>query len=125
MLLRISGRGILTALNQMLESHPIPSGSYPHLSQEFRLQFDSTTPSAKSKVISLTHRGQPIDLDRIYKLSCTTFMATGGDGITGFPTYGTIISKDSWKVGDLVLAYLRKHQLYQPHIIPRVFCSEQ
>jgi 5'-nucleotidase len=120
-LIKITGRNILLALNEMLAPHPTPSGSYPHVSAAFRVEFDGSSDllGSKQKVSAVWHKDQPLEMDRVYKLAVTTFMAAGGDGVTGFAT-GTIISNDSFPVAELVLRYLRGVQILHPNLRTRV-----
>ena len=77
------------------------------------------TVNRRRRHLAVWHRDQPLDLDREYKLAVTTFMATGGDGVTGFAA-GTVISNDSFPVAELVLRYLRGVQILHPNLRPRV-----
>jgi 2',3'-cyclic-nucleotide 2'-phosphodiesterase (5'-nucleotidase family) len=119
-LLRIRGDAIVQAIGEMLAPHPTPSGSYPHCSAALHVEFDSTLPvGCKTKVKRVTLRGAPLDLEREYLLSVTTFMASGGDGVAGF-SRGTIVSQDQHKVADLVLKHMRSMRVIHPNLRPRV-----
>jgi hypothetical protein len=125
----------------MLGTHPLPSGSYPHVSTEWDVEFNPSIPSStfdaslasyytsssqpqlvlpNGKVTRVYHKKEPLDLSRIYRLSVTTFMASGGDNVNGFVKNGRIISKDEFKVADLVLKYLRFVKLLHPNLLPRL-----
>jgi 2',3'-cyclic-nucleotide 2'-phosphodiesterase (5'-nucleotidase family) len=119
-LLRIRGEFIVQALNAMLAAHPSPVGCYPHVSAEFRVEFDaSRPPGTPDKILGVWHRGAPIDPSRVYNLAVTTFMHSGGDGIKGF-TFGRKVSTDELRVSDLVLKYLRQNKIVHPNLRPRV-----
>ena len=122
-LLSIKGRGIWKALNEMLAAAPVPSGSFPHASRHFEVTYDRSAPAGSpaglNKVSSITLNGSPLDLDATYRVAVTTFMASGGDGVTGW-TQGSIISKDAYKVADLVLKYLRGIKVLRPNLRPRI-----
>jgi len=120
-LLELTGRGIWKALNQMLAPYPSPSGSFPHVSRHMRYEFDASLPAGcDSKLRGVWVGGEPVDMDRTYRIGVTTFMASGGDGISGFVEHGRRIPTDEFKVGDLVLKYLRAQKTFHPNLKPRI-----
>jgi len=121
-LLRIRGEHIVSALNGMLTPHPAPAGCYPHVSAEWRVEYDASLPGGSAgKVKGVWHRGEPLDPAREYILAVTTFMHGGGDGIAGF-TQGRKISTSSneQRVSDLVLKHVRNIKTIHPNLRPRV-----
>lgn len=121
-LLQLKGIGLWNALDDMLSKFPIPSGSYPHVSNTLRVVFDGhdTCSTPNKRVRSITINGKALDLNATYKIATTTFLAKGGDGITGFHDYGQIISTDEFKVADVALKYFRKLHVLPPVPIIRV-----
>lgn len=115
-LLKLSGRGLLQAINDMLAKLPAPAGCFPHLSYQLSATYDRsdscTTPHQRIK--SLHIYGQPVDPDGVYKIATTTFLAGGGDGIRGFLDHGTKISNDEFKVSDVAIKYLEKVAILEP-----------
>ena len=90
----------------MVSHAPTPAGCFPHLSHTMRMTYhipnnnDTTTP----RITSLTILGEPVDLDRVYRIATTTFMHMGGDSINGW-THGVKISGDSFMVSQLALQF--------------------
>lgn len=76
--LEISGANILKALEYGLDSAPEVVGKFPHVGG-MTFKYDVNQP-AGSRVFDLMVKGQPIDLEKTYKLVTNDFMAIGGDG---------------------------------------------
>ncbi|MBN2899430.1 MAG: 5'-nucleotidase C-terminal domain-containing protein [Clostridia bacterium] len=76
----ISGADIKAALEVGVASYPGTSGGFPQVGG-IEFTFDANLP-AGSRVVSITHNGQPLDMNKKYTFATNNFTAAGGDDYT-------------------------------------------
>lgn len=105
---RVSGAGLLAALEHGFSNLPAPNGRFPAVSG-IKVVVDSSAPVG-SRVISLEIAGAPADPARVYTVATNDFMARGGDGYKGLVSASTTITDDSGGalVANAVMAEARK-----------------
>ncbi len=81
-LLGLKGSDILAALENGVAVYPDAFGGFPQVAgMTFRVD---PSKEAGERVIELKIKGEPIDLDKTYKLATNDFMAVGGDKYVSF-----------------------------------------
>ena len=107
-LVKLKGSTLKLILEQQLKMVPYSSGSFPHLSKNLKVVFDSDAPSL-DRIKSIYYKDQPLTDDMELELGCSAFMATGGDQITGFKqcTVITDTGKDRILLSHVVIGYCR------------------
>ena len=109
-LIRMSGRDIKLALEQMIARAPEPVGSFPHLSDEWTVKYDLSQPSM-SRILSIHYQGRSIEMDETFLVAITDFYAAkGGDGVDAFTNRETIASHER-TVCDCAIEYFRMKQI--------------
>lgn len=81
--LLIKGKYLLEAIEQHIAKSPAPLGSFPHFSSTLRVTIDLSRPPM-SRVISMTHNGSPIELEKEYVVTTSNFLSIGGDGCSAY-----------------------------------------
>ncbi|MCF6466161.1 5'-nucleotidase C-terminal domain-containing protein [Clostridium sp. Cult2] len=77
-LMEIKGVDILNALEHGVTEYPESAGKFPQVAG-MTYKIDPTG-EAGNRVKDLKIKGEPIDLNKVYKLATNDFMAVGGDG---------------------------------------------
>ena len=75
-----SGRQLLAILEQQFATE---TPRILQVSASLRYGYDLTRP-AGSRILDARIDGQPIDPDRVYRVTCSNFLVEGGDGFTAF-----------------------------------------
>ncbi|RKD22369.1 5'-nucleotidase [Caminicella sporogenes DSM 14501] len=73
----VKGSDLVSAIEHGISSYPEPKGAFPHVAG-MTFKFD---PAKKpgNRLIEVKVAGQPIDLNKTYKLATNDFLAAGGD----------------------------------------------
>jgi len=80
--IKVSGKAILEALENAVSLYPALEGRFPQVSN-ICFKFDpAKPPMSRVDATTLTIAGEPADLTRIYKLTTRGYMARGKDGYT-------------------------------------------
>ena len=79
--------------------------------------FDCSKPPG-SRVYDIRIQGEPIDLQKVYRVQTIDYLATGGDGQVGF-THGTNLAYGD-PVIDVVADYVTKHSPVNPKVDGRI-----
>lgn len=87
----LKGRQILRLLEQQWERPQPAGGRILHVSQGFSYTWDASTPEGAiqgtgHRVVpgSMRLQGEPMELDKLYRVTVNSFMASGGDGFNEF-----------------------------------------
>eukprot|EP00697_Spironema_sp_BW2_P015524 gnl/Spiro4/6413_TR3291_c0_g2_i1.p1 gnl/Spiro4/6413_TR3291_c0_g2~~gnl/Spiro4/6413_TR3291_c0_g2_i1.p1 ORF type:complete len:586 (+),score=73.70 gnl/Spiro4/6413_TR3291_c0_g2_i1:32-1759(+) len=117
-LVALKGRSLRLALEQMLRFLPAPCGAFPHPSRSVVITYD---PEAEplSRLRSFLVAGQPLEDTHTYSVAMTSFMHSGGDGVSGLAE-GTRMEEDHIAVATTVRLLLKTQPLYVPDQNPRV-----
>lgn len=98
-IINVSGADILSALENGLSHYENNRGRFLHVSG-LQVTFKPSRP-VNQRVISVLIDGQPIDVNKMYKVATTDFIANGNDGFTMFDStkhkmniYGAPLIKD-------------------------------
>jgi 5'-nucleotidase len=94
--IQVSGKAILEALENSVSLYPALEGRFPQVSNII-LTFDPLSPPG-SRVKTVKVGGQPLDLDRIYTLATRGYMARGKDG------YDSLLTKSGGGTADEVIS---------------------
>jgi 2',3'-cyclic-nucleotide 2'-phosphodiesterase (5'-nucleotidase family) len=107
MTLDLLGRDLKAALENGLSGLPNPAGRFPQVSG-LVIEFDPKQP-AGSRIRSVRIAGEPLDLDRIYRVATNDFMARGQDGYATLPNGTELVpADDAPLLAHEVMEYLRK-----------------
>jgi len=119
-LVKLEGKTLWNALEEMLTPLPLAAGCYPHLSHGWSLKYDSSR-SPGTRIISLTKENVPIDFNEAYLVAITIFMHNGGDNCKSW-TSGLLLSKpdEETVICDIVIQYLQKLKQTNRPLIPLV-----
>eukprot|EP00030_Apusomonadida_sp_AF-17_P004885 a514189_8.p1 GENE.a514189_8~~a514189_8.p1 ORF type:complete len:590 (+),score=243.79 a514189_8:24-1772(+) len=107
----IAGRSFRAAMEQMLALAPAATGAFPHLSSTLRMRYDSSAPVG-TRVRELYLDGVPMDDDDVFTVAITSFMHSGGDGVTAWtegialPPHG---DAEPPLISQIVIDYIRAH----------------
>jgi 2',3'-cyclic-nucleotide 2'-phosphodiesterase (5'-nucleotidase family) len=83
-LLCLLGKDVWAGLEQMLAGAPRPVGSFPHMSEHFQGSYNLKQ-DPLSRIQDISIRGQPIDLEKEYRVVLSDFYASKeGDGVEAF-----------------------------------------
>jgi len=93
--LKLSGKAILEALENSVSLYPALEGRFPQVSNII-FTFDPQSPPG-SRVKTVKVNRQPLDLDRIYTLATRGYMARGKDG------YDSLLTKSEGGTTDEVI----------------------
>jgi hypothetical protein len=94
--LQVSGKAIIEALENSVSLYPALEGRFPQVSNII-FTFDPLSPTG-SRVKTVKVGGQPLNLDRIYTLATRGYMARGKDG------YDSLLIKSGGGTADEVIA---------------------
>ncbi|MEW9124043.1 MAG: 5'-nucleotidase C-terminal domain-containing protein [Thermotaleaceae bacterium] len=101
----VKGSQLLAALEHGLSVYPASNGGFPHISG-MKVVFNPSA-AAGHRVIRITIGGEPIDLQKTYKLATNDFLGAGGDNYTMFvndPIKGEFPALD-----EVVIDYIQKN----------------
>jgi 2',3'-cyclic-nucleotide 2'-phosphodiesterase (5'-nucleotidase family) len=94
--IEVTGRDIKNALENGIQSYPSPKGAFPQIAG-IRFEFDPSK-EIGNKVTKLTlANGNPVDMEKTYKLGTSDFMTAGGDGYTMFAGKKIITEYESFE----------------------------
>lgn len=100
----ISGKDVIAALEHGTSSYPEPKGGFPQVGG-LTYKIDLSKPVGQ-RVTDVRVAGEPIALDKIYKLGINDFLAAGGDEYEMFPKCKTILEFSS--LNELVIDYIKE-----------------
>ncbi|MDO5062732.1 MAG: 5'-nucleotidase C-terminal domain-containing protein [Peptostreptococcaceae bacterium] len=104
MVKEVKGSDIVAALEHGTNEYPNEKGAFPHVGGvTFTLRVNA--PVGK-RVTDVKIGGQPIDLNKTYKVATNDFMAAGGDGYTMFKPYPSKAEYNT--LMDTLLDYVKK-----------------
>jgi 5'-nucleotidase len=84
LLMKVRGKDIKLGLEQMISKSPEPAGSFPHLSDEWVVEYD-TNQAPLSRIVSMKYQGRPVDMSAEYRIAIQSFyVEKDGDGVTAF-----------------------------------------
>ncbi len=120
---QITGTDIVSALENGVSKIEEGAGRFPQVAG-MRYVFDKTQP-AGSRIVSVEVASAdggfaPIDPDALYTVATNNYMRNGGDGYDIFETNGRNAYDFGPGLEDVVAAYLRENQPYQPYTDGRV-----
>lgn len=95
-LIELTGRQVLEALEHGYRQVPEATGSFLQVSG-LKATVDTAKP-AGARVSDVAVNGEPLDMDRTYKVATNDFMARGGDGYDMLTDAKQLIDKDSAKL---------------------------
>ncbi len=103
---KVSGKDILSGLENGVSKWPAHEGRFPQVSG-IRFSFDPRKP-AGSRVDqrSVTVKGAPVELSKIYSMATKPYMLEGKDGYECFKGKEFIVDRDN---GQLLSLMLRNH----------------
>lgn len=114
----LSGAQLQRALEQQWSDQPKPR--ILQVSRGFAYAWDGTRPAGQRIVPgSLQLDGRPIAADQRLRVTINSFMASGGDGFTVFPTEGKQRSTGAMDV-DALETYIRAAGTVAPGTAPRI-----
>jgi inosine-uridine nucleoside N-ribohydrolase len=122
-LVEATGRAILEALNNGVSKMDESAGRFPQVSG---LQFtvDAKKPVG-SRVQNVLANGQPLDLDRKYKVAVTDYMAKGGDGYKSIAASKLLVNAESSPLlVDAVREKIQKTGTVAPRVEGRIRFAE-
>lgn len=101
----VSGADVLAALENGFSKYPAYDGRFPNISG-MRVVFDATKP-AGSRVTQVTVGGEPLDVNKTYRLATNDFIAAGGDEYTVLAD-DSIIGEFA-TLDEVLVEYIKKH----------------
>lgn len=113
--LEMSGRDLLTALNNGVSRLPATDGRFPQISG-MTMTASAGAPSG-NRVSNVIVGGLPLDLDRRYTVAVTDYQVEGGDGYDIFKTQRVLVSHES---GPLIVTALEKFVVARRQIAPQI-----
>lgn len=117
-LLRITGEGLLQALENGVSQYPA-GGRFPQVSG-IVFRFDPEAP-AGARVLSVTVNGEALDLGRQYLLVTNDFMAGGGDGYEMFKSAEVLIpGQNGPLLTDLLIEAIQRDGTIAPRVEGRI-----
>ncbi len=113
---QVKGSDVKAALENGVDTYPGEKGAFPQVAG-MTFAIDESKPKGE-RVHSITIKGQPLELERMYVMATNDFMAAGGDNYTMF--------KSSRHVGDFpaldeaLIAYIQKKGTVAPAVEGRI-----
>lgn len=105
-LLSLSGKDLRYGLEEMLATAPVAAGSFPQLSEGFRVAYCPHAPKL-GKIRHIEVGGRPLDPDREYRVAISEFYTMkAGDKIEAF-TRGRPLAEHGVKIRDVAVDYFR------------------
>ena len=122
--LEIQGVHLREAMRQqLLGSSKGPTGAFPHLSSNSRLEyFISEDADIDVTILSFTVNGVEVDDEQVYIIGVTSFVADGNEGCKSW-TKSTRLRNDAWDdsfISKVMLQYLSCHRAITPVLEGRV-----
>lgn len=117
---KVPGSDIKAALELGTGSYPAALGGFPHVSG-IRYTID-TTMTAGDRVVDITVKGQPLDLQKEYILATNDFMAVGGDNYTMFAD--NEILNEYCSLDEAVIEYILAKGTVSPALEARISVKE-
>lgn len=102
--IEISGKDVITALEHGTSSYPETKGGFPQVAG-ITYTIDTTKPAGQ-RVTNVKVAGNPIDPDKMYTLAINDFLAVGGDEYTMFPKCKTVVEMSS--LNEIVIDYIKE-----------------
>ena len=119
--LAIQGRHLRDAMRQQLQgSSKGPTGAFPHLSNNSRLEYDVIDDAVS--ILSFTVNGVEVDDDQVYIIGVTSFVADGNEGCKSW-TNSNRLRYEAWNdlfISNVMLQYLSCHRSITPLLEGRV-----
>jgi len=117
----LTGAQILAALEHSVSAYPEQLGGFLQVSG-LSFTYDATKPAGQ-RVVEVTVGGQPLDLNKVYRVATNDFLAAGGDGYEMFlgarQFYGSQLA-DGEFLRDVVAAYILEHGVIAPQVEGRI-----
>lgn len=113
---KVPGSDIKAALEHGTGSYPAAMGGFPHVSG-IKYTID-TSRAAGDRVVDITVKGRPLDLQKEYILATNDFMAAGGDNYTMFAD-NKILNEYS-SLDEAVIEYIQAKGTVSPALEARV-----
>lgn len=105
--LRLSGRDILLALENGVSQLPKQEGRFPQVSG-IRFTFDASRP-AGSRVLTATIRGKPLDPAQQYTLATKPYLTEGKDGYDSLAGHPWVVDQEHGvMITTLIRNYFKK-----------------
>lgn len=114
----LSGANILAALEHSVRLYPAENGGFMHVGG-MRFSFDPSRPAgSRVNPAKVLIQGQPLDLNRTYKLATIDFLSTGGDGYVMF--MGAANYVDMGDLTEALVNHFRRNSPVNPVIDNRI-----
>lgn len=116
----LQGKFVKAALEQGIRYLPASAGCFPQISG-MKIVVDLKQPVGE-RIIDITVNGKPLDPEREYSITTTTFISIGGDGYFALQN-GTLTNhpgNDATLLSDIISNYIKKHQPITPSIEGRI-----
>jgi len=120
--LELTGKDIVDALENGFSQIETGAGRFPQISG-LVVKVNKNKPPM-NRVVEVLYNGEPIELDKIYTVAVSDFMANGGDGYTSFlNAKSSVWATGNWWRDDFV-EYVKKHSPLNPQVEGRIVYVE-
>jgi 5'-nucleotidase/UDP-sugar diphosphatase len=120
---KLKGSDVIAALENGVSQVEDVKGRFPQVSG-LRYAWDSSVAPLKGRIkqVQVSENGAWVDIDpaKIYGVATNNFVRSGGDGYKVFTKNGMDAYDFGPGVEDVVIAYLKDHGPYKPHIEGRI-----
>ena len=103
---RVTGKGLIDALENGLSTVDAPSGRFPQVSG-LEIVANRSAPRGQ-RVVSVKVNGAPLELERTYRVAALDFMLRGGDGYGGLRDPNATDDTGERLIANDVMVYARK-----------------
>jgi len=104
--LEVTGEQLLSALENGVSQYPRHEGRFPQVSG-LAFSFDPSQPGGSRVVLdSVRVRGEPLQMNRSYRLCTKGYLASGKDGYDVFRTAKVVLSHEE---GPILSSIVRNH----------------
>ncbi|WFA08614.1 5'-nucleotidase C-terminal domain-containing protein [Tissierella sp. Yu-01] len=114
--IEVTGNELISALEHGVDLYPEQAGHFPHVSG-MTYNFDAGK-EVGSRIVEVTVGGEPLDLEKTYKLVTNDFMAAGGDGYTMFE--GKTFVGEGGLLSDVLVDYVKAQGEVNPAVEGRI-----
>lgn len=104
--IQVTGAQLKAALELSVTKYPAENGGFLQVAG-LKFTFDPSKPAGQ-RVLDVTVKGQPLDLNKSYKVATNDFTAAGGDGYTMFKE-GKVLFQSGLYLRDLMVSYVQAH----------------
>lgn len=127
-LIETTGKQVRAALEHGVSQYPLTAGQFLQVSG-LKYEFDGSKPAGKRIEKVTLNNGQPLDMNKTYKVVINDFMAGGGDGYSMFnvlnPTTGLtdsskLIVQTNDFIRDVFANYTKKNKNIAPVMEERI-----